>query len=419
MKKSKKCNLSGFIPWHSFCYISTIVHLLREEGSGITLQICSFTAPTKIISGVDARKTVGTEVKSLGGKVVFISTDKGIVNAGLLVDILESLSKESLAYVVFDEVETNPAIDIVEKGLQVYRNEECDILLAVGGGSAMDTAKAIGIMVNNPGPIGTYAGIDKYPCAPPDIVSVPTAAGTGAEILSTAVITDPVRNCKISVSGARQSPRVAIVDPLMLQTLPASIAAATGMVTLTHAVEGYVSLGSSELTDLLNFKGIQLAAKYLRRFVANRRDLEAATGMQMACLYAALGSSNSGLGNVYAMANSLDGHFNILHGIACAVLLPAVMEFNTMACPDKFIEIAGCFGENVSGLPAPEASLKAAVAVRKLVKDIGLPAGLREMEITEKQIVQMSRDAIGSGIYKTNPRETNLMDMIKLYRESI
>ena len=330
-------------------------------GVGITLQICSFTAPTKIISGVDARKTVGTEVKSLGGKVVFISTDKGIVNAGLLVDILESLSKESLAYVVFDEVETNPAIDIVEKGLQVYRNEECDILLAVGGGSAMDTAKAIGIMVNNPGPIGTYAGVDKYPCAPPNIVSVPTAAGTGAEILSTAVITDRVRNCKISVSGAGQSPRVAIVDPLMLQTLPAAIAAATGMVTLTHA----------------------------------------------------------GLGNVYAMANSLDGHFNILHGIACAVLLPAVMEFNTMACPDKFIEIAGCFGENVSGLPAPEASLKAAVAVRKLVKDIGLPAGLREMEITEKQIVQMSRDAIGSGIYKTNPRETNLMDMIKLYRESI
>ena len=358
-------------------------------------------------------------MKSLGGKVVFISTDKGIADAGLLIDILEFLSKENLAYVIFDEVETNPAIEIVEKGLQVYRNEECDILLAIGGGSAIDTAKAIGIMANNPGPIGTYEGVDKYPHAPPNIVAVPTAAGTGAEVLSSAVITDSVRNCKISVSGARQSPRVAIIDPLMLQTLPASIAAATGMVTLTHAIEGYVSLGSSELTDLLNFKGIQLVAKYLRRFVANRRDLEAATGMQMACLYSALGSSNSGLGNVYAMANSLDGHFNILHGIACAVTLPTVMEFNTMACPNKFIDIAGCFGENVTGLPEAEASLKAAVTVRKLVRDIGLPAGLRDMDITEERIEQMSRDVIDSGIHKTNPRETNLIDIINLYRESI
>lgn len=385
----------------------------------IATKISSFSTPTKIISGVDARKTLGKEVKDLGGKVVFVSTDKGIVDAGLLVDVLDSLSRENLAYVIFDEVESNPTIETVEKGLKIYRNEQCDVLVAVGGGSAIDTAKAICGQANAPVSSAFCDQIGHHPGSVPSIVAVPTAAGTGAEVLSGAVITDKRKNCKICISSPLQAPKVAILDPLLLQTLPAPIAAATGMVTLTHAVEGYVSLAASELTDLLNLKAIELVAKYLRQFIANRRDLEAATGMQHACLYSALGSSNSGLGNVYAMANSLDGHFNIHHGIACAVTLPVVMEFNAMACPEKFITIAQCFGESVSHLPMTEASLKAVEAVRKLAKDIGIPNRLREVGISTDLIEQMAREVIVSEVQKTNPRETSVQDVIRLYRESI
>lgn len=351
----------------------------------------------------------------MGGNVVFVSTDRGIVDAGLLVNILDSLSKEKLAFVIFDEVETNPTIEMVEHGVNIYKNEQCDILIAVGGGSAIDTAKAICSLLNKPRLTSPSSTVNENPQTP-KIVAVPTAAGTGAEVLSSAVITDKSKNAKITINAPFQAPKLAILDPLMLQTLPAHIAASTGMVTLTHAVEGYASLGSSELTDILNLKAIELVAKYLRRFVANRKDLEAATGMQNACLYSALGSSNSGLGNVYAMANSLDCHFNIHHGIACAVSLPPVMEFNAMACPDKFIKIADYFGECVAGLPMTEASMKAVEAVRKLARDIGLPETLCEVDITPDSIKQMSKEVISSSIQKTNPRNTKLQDVINLYK---
>lgn len=386
----------------------------------IATAVSSFSTPTRIISGVDARKTLGKEVRKLGGNVVFVCTDKGIINAGLLVDILGSLSKENLAYVIYEEVASNPTIETVESGLNIYRNEQCDVLVAVGGGSVIDTAKAICGFVNKPISANFCEGDEKQPAAnSASVIAVPTAAGTGSEVLGGAIIADKQRNCKVCISSPWQAPSVAILDPIMLQTLPANIAAATGMVTLTHAIEGYVSLGASVLTDLLNLKAIQLVAKYLRRFIANRKDLEAAIGMQNACLFSAMGSCNSGLGNVYAMANSLLGHYNIHHGVACAVMLPAVMKFNSMAAPAKFIEIAKSFGEPVDNLPMYEASLKAVDAVRSLAQSIGIPECLRDVGITTDQIEQMALQVMNSDIQATNPRETTLQDVVLLYRESI
>ncbi|WP_459907371.1 iron-containing alcohol dehydrogenase [Desulfotomaculum defluvii] len=387
----------------------------------IATVVSSFATPTKIISGVDARKTLGKEVKKLGGNVVFVCTDRGIINAGLLVDILESLSIENLAYVIYDEVDSNPSIETVENGLNIYRNEQCDVLVAVGGGSAIDTAKAICGLINQPNSVEFCGNIDvkQRENISSCVIAVPTAAGTGSEVLGGAVIVDKQRNCKICVSSPGQAPKVAILDPIMLQTLPANIVASTGMVTLTHAIEGYVSLGASALTDLLNLKAIQLVAKYLRRFFANRKDLEAALGMQNACLFSAMGSCNSGLGNVYAMANSLLGYYNIHHGVACAVMLPAVMRFNSMAAPDKFIEIAKSFGEPVDQLPMTEASLKAVKAVKSLSQSVGIPDRLGDVGITTDQIEQMALQVIQSDVQVTNPRETTLQDVIQLYRESI
>ncbi|MEG6520633.1 iron-containing alcohol dehydrogenase [Desulfotomaculum sp. 1211_IL3151] len=385
------------------------------------MMVSSFTTPTKIISGVDSRKTLGKEVRKLGGNVVFVCTDRGIINTGLLVDILDSLSKENLAYVIYEEVESNPSIETVESGLNIYRNEQCDVLVAVGGGSVIDTAKAICGLVNKPALSDFCQGIEERhrvgSCS--SVIAVPTAAGTGSEVLGGAIIADKQKNCKICMISPWQAPSVAILDPIMLQTLPANIAAATGMVTLTHAIEGYVSLGASMLTDLLNLRAIQLVAKYLRRFIANRKDLEAGVGMQNACLFSAMGSYNSGLGNVYAMANSLLGHYNIHHGVACAVMLPAVMKFNSMASPEKFIEIAKSFGEPVDKLPMHEASLRAVHAVKSLAQSIGIPERLRDVGITTDQIEQMALQVTKSEIQATNPRETNLQDVMMLYRESI
>ncbi len=378
---------------------------------GIVGQIYSFATMPKIISGLGARKTVGQEVKKLGGKVVFVCTDKGIPEAGLLVDILISLSGENLAYVIFDQVESNPNIENIENGMKIYRNEQCDVLVAVGGGSVIDAAKAICAKVSTTAPDLPGSG-----SAAPVIIAVPTTAGTGAEILSKAVIADKRNNTKIAFSSPLQKPKVAILDPVMLQTLPANVAAATGMVTLANAVEGYISLGASELTDLLNLKSVQLVAKYLRRFIANRKDLEAATAMQNACLYSAMGSANAGRGIVYAMANSLTGHFDMHHGIACAVVLPKVMEFNAMASPKKYINIAKVFGENVSNLPLAEASQKAVEAVRKLAGDIGIPDHLPDVAITTEDIEQMAREVMESDDVKTNPRETVLQDVVEFYQ---
>ncbi|MTI81620.1 MAG: iron-containing alcohol dehydrogenase [Firmicutes bacterium] len=371
-------------------------------------QINHFSMPTKIISGVDCRNNLGKEIKSLGGTIIFVCTDKGISDAGLLVDILNSFNKKNLAYVIFDEVELNPTTDNVEHGLNVYCNEQCDILVSIGGGSAIDTAKAICSLINS--------NSDNYERA--TVVAVPTVAGTGSEVLGKAIVTDINNGGKELKKLSVPPPSVAVLDPVLLQTLPPHIAAVSGLETLTHAVEGYVSLGSSELTDLLNLKAIELVAKYLRPYVANRTNIEAAIGMQNACLYAAIGSSNAGYGNAYAMANYIHTNFNIHYGLACALILPNVMEFNTLACPDKFIKIAQLFGEHTNNLPNHKAALKAAEAVRNLTKDIGIPQELSIEGLTEEGIKYLSKYVFDSVSQRSNPRKNNLQDIIDLYLKS-
>ncbi|RYD05900.1 hypothetical protein N752_06560 [Desulforamulus aquiferis] len=231
-----------------------------------------FNTPCKILAGIDTRKTLGKQVKKYAGKVVLICTDKKSQRSGLLVDILESLSRENLAYVIFDELDCCPTIEIVEQGLNQYRNEECDILLAVGGSSAIDTAKVISSLTKNPG---------ESTCQEAPVIAVPTNASLGSEFHNWSVITDDLSN-KTIIMDRVPTPKLVIMDPYMLQVLNATMAGQTGLQILSIAIDGYVSLGSYELTDILNLKAIELTAKNLRRFVANRRDLESATAVQNA-----------------------------------------------------------------------------------------------------------------------------------------
>lgn len=385
--------------------------------ANIPSQFHSFTSPPKIISGVDSRKSLGAEIKNLGGNVVLVCTHRTVVDEGLHVDILDTLSRNNLAYIIFDEVDANPTVATVEQGVKTFRNEQCDILLAVGDSNVIDAAKAISYLVSYTLPANceksNVGSVD-----PPYIVAIPTSFGIGAGVLGNSIMYNAEKGSKNLINIPVKVCREVILDPVMLQSMSLHDAALSGMVTLAHAIEGFVSSGSFELTNLLNFKSIQLIAKYIRPFIANRKSIDAAMAMQNAYLYSALGSINSGLGNTDAMAKSLYVHSDINYRLTSSVALPVVMEFNAMACPEKFIKIAECFGENINCLPPHEGALKAVDAVKKLARDIGIPDKLDDTSVTGQEIEQISKELIDNGIaHINNPRETSLKDIINLYKK--
>jgi alcohol dehydrogenase class IV len=379
------------------------------------LKSFSFASPTRIVFGPGCVTNTGREVVDAGGTKVLLVTDEGVRKAGLVDGVVDSLQKAGVGVVVYDRVETNPALAVVEAGFALYRQEGCDALVAVGGGSSIDTAKAIGVLANNPPPLAQYEGADKVPNPIPPLVAVPTAAGTGAEVTFSAVITDPERHYKISVRSPKQAPRVALLDPNLLTTLPPRLAAMTGMDTLTHAVEAYTSTSANPLSDVLALEAIRMTGEWLPRFVANPRNVEAAAHMQLACVFAAVSFANARLGNVHAMAHPLGGHFNLHHGLACAIVLPRVMEFNLIGAPCRYADVARALGKRVDGLPVMEAARLAPQAVYELLQVLELPTRLSEVGVTADRIPAMARDAITSGIHATNPRLTDYGVIVRLY----
>jgi len=370
----------------------------------------SFTSPTKTISGINARKKIGEEIKTFGGNVVFVCTEKSVVEEGLLIDILDSICKHNLAYIVFNEIDDKLTTSIIEEGVNIYRNEQCDVLLAVGGSTAIDAAKAIYTTINH-----SRDTVSEAFC--PYIINIPTSIGIGAGVLSNSIMNNIVDSGKIITIPVMTS-RVVVLDPVLLQSLPVDKTALAGMSTLSHAIEGYISMNCFEFTDLLNRKAIKLVARYLRLFIANRKNSEAAIAMHNAYLYSALGSINSGLGLVDAISKAIHVHFNISYELATAMTLPVVMEFNAIACPEKFSNIAALFGENIKDLPAHEAAFKAVYAVKKLARDIGIPDRIDNLNINDDQIGLVSKDVVNnSNVQLNNPRETSLEDIVNMCKK--
>lgn len=374
-----------------------------------------YASPTRIISGLGAKVRAGQEARDAGGTKALIVTDIGVLNAGLVDEVIDSLRKAGLGVVIYDKVETNPVLSMVDEGHQLYRSEGCDILVAVGGGSSIDLAKAIGVLTNNPGPLVQYEGADKIPHPISYLIAIPTAAGTGAEVTFSALITDPDRHYKISIRSFYLAPRVAILDPGMLKTLPSHIAAMTGMDTLTHAIEAYVSTSASPITDLLAFEAINISAASLERFVADPSNPSAASLMQLACAYAGMAFANARLGNVHAMAHPLGGHFNLHHGLACAILLPRVIDFNLNSSPHKYAKIARAMGQQVDEDLSLESAKSASQAIYSLLETLNLPTKLGELGVTTDKIPVIARDAVTTGIHGTNPRLTDFGDFVRLY----
>src|SRR5665648_354627 len=362
-------------------------HYVRRSSVNNYVEGFSFYLPTKLIYEVGAiKKKLSGEIKILNTNKVLVVTDPGVLKAGLLADVELTLKDNGIIYEVFSEVEANPSTDTCYKGYEIGKTMGAGALLTVGGGSAMDVAKAIAVLMTNGGDLTSYEGADKF------------------------------RNYKMSIASTRILPKVALLDPTVLNTLPPQIAAACGMDALTHAVESYINRASSPVTDAFGVEAIRLIGKYLRPFVANRANMEAAAGMMVASTLAGIAFCIARLGNVHAMAHPLGGFFNVPHGVANAILLPHVMKFNMLADNGKYKRIAELLGEDVNRLTDMEAAPLAVQAILKLSAAIGIPKNLTDVGVKEDKIAQMSVDAMASGNVKINPRVTVLADIEALYR---
>ena len=373
--------------------------------------------PTRVKFGSGISSDAGAEVKALNGEKVLVIADPGIVNAGLLDDILESLHKAELDHVVFDEVEPNATLSKVQKASALQKEENCDILLCVGGGSTLDTGKGVGCLATNPGPLSDYEGPEKYHNSPLPSIAIPTTAGTGSELSFGAVLYDEERNYKFSFRSSMQIPKVALLDPLLLKSLPSSVAAATGMDALSHCVEAFVSKWSTFFTDAYCKQNFHLVGRYLRRFVADPSDVEAAGGMLQASAMGSMAFNTARLGLVHAMASPLGVHFHLPHGTSCAVLIPPVIRYNLIACPEKYIEIAELLEGSVEGILKMHRACCAATAIERLMEDIDMHIEFDSTLCTDERLSQMADETLSSGMQSTNPRNVTKADVISVFKD--
>ena len=369
--------------------------------------------------GRGSREKVAEEIKSRGFKKILVVTDQSLVKAKVTDMVTKTLDKESIKYTVFDEVIPNPTVSIVKKGVEVAKKNAVDAIVAIGGGSPIDTAKAIGIIMTNPefSDVVSLDGVANTKNKSLPIIALPTTAGTAAEVTINYVITDEARTKKMVCVDVHDIPIVAIIDPDLMQGMPQSIAAATGMDALTHAMEGYITKAGWLIPDMFHLNAMALIYKNLEK-AANEKDMEAVEKIGYAQYIAGMGFSNVGLGIVHSMAHSLGAYFDTPHGVANALLLPHVLKFNGKVCPELFRNMGNAFGLNMAGTTDEEAIEKVVIAVKKLSKKLNIPQTLKEIDIPEEMIPTLAKQAINDACTPGNPREVTVEDIIAIYKEA-
>ncbi len=382
-------------------------------------QTYGFYIPTVSLMGVGSSKETGEQVKALGASKALLVTDKGISGMGMADQIKEQVEAAGVAVVIFDGAEPNPTDTNVEAGLKVYQSEKCDAIISLGGGSSHDCAKGIGMVATNGGAIRDCEGLNKTSKPMPPFVAINTTAGTASEMTRFCIITNTSTKVKMAIVDWRCTPNVAINDPVLMVGKPAALTAATGMDALTHAVEAYVSTIATPITDACAIKAIELVADYLRPVVANGDNLEARDKMAYAEYLAGMAFNNASLGYVHAMAHQLGGFYNLPHGVCNAILLPSVCEFNMIANPQRFADIAVAMGENIEGLSVVEAAAQGIAAIRTLSADIGIPAGLSALNVKEEDLATMAGNAQNDACMLTNPRKANLDQVVAIYKAAM
>ncbi len=378
-----------------------------------------FCMPTVNLVSAGAVKMVGERCTILGGKKTLVVTDKAMVKTGIVDEVSGYIQEAGVDTVIFDNVEPNPKDANVEEGLSLYKENGCDIIVTVGGGSAHDCGKGIGIVATHPNSIRDYAGLDTLENTLPPLVCVNTTAGTASEITRHCVITNTETLVKFVICDWKNTPQVSINDPELHVSMPAGLTAATGMDALTHAVETYVSLATFPLADACALYSIELIFKNLRKAVANGDNLEARENMANAQLLAGMAFNNGGLGFVHAMAHQLGGMYDMPHGVANAILLPHVERFNLTSNLERFARMAEVMGEKIEGLSVRQAAEKCIDAIEQLSKDVGIPSSISEMGIKDPDFESMAKSALLDGNAGTNPIKGTEKDIVKIFEKIV
>ena len=366
--------------------------------------------------GAGAINEIPGEIKGRGIKKVFVCSDPDLVKFGVTKKVLDVLDGAGIAYSLYSDIKPNPTIENVKSGVAAFKAAGADGIVAIGGGSSMDTAKAVGIIIANPefADVRSLEGVapTKKPCVP--IIAVPTTAGTAAEVTINYVITDVEKKRKFVCVDVHDIPVVAVVDPDMMSTMPKGLTAATGMDALTHAIEGYITKAAWEMTDMFHIKAIEIIAKSLRGAVANTK--EGREGMALGQYVAGMGFSNVGLGIVHSMAHALGAVYDTPHGVANAILLPTVMEYNAEATGEKYRDIAKAMGvEGTEKMTQAEYRKAAVEAVRQLSKDVGIPQDLKNI-VKDEDVDFLAQSAMDDACRPGNPKDPTKEDIIALYR---
>lgn len=388
------------------------------------LKSFSYVMPVRVEYGVGAARGVGKELRKLQCSKPFIVTDKGVIGAGLLDTITDSLAAEGFSYEVYDKIVGNPTDIIVHEGIDRYQAAHCDSFIAVGGGSSIDSAKAIGMVLKNGGHVREYdqdrENTHPAPIPMDPLITIPTTAGTGSSVTPYAVITDTERHWKMSLcdAGTGTFAKVALVDPVMTASMPGSLAAATGMDALTHAIEGILSKNANIFSDLINIKAVELIYGNLRQSVANGGNLEARGAVLLGNVIAGWGFQQVGLGAAHALSHILGGQLNVPHGVGNAMMLPYVMEYNMVARLEKYPMLAKAMGIYTDGLSTVEIADKVCAAVARMSKDIGIPRLSEIKGMDESKLSEYAELALKDGNTFNNPRIPTHADYVALYKKA-
>lgn len=379
----------------------------------------SFFMPSVSLFGAGVLSELADRVTSLGGAKPLIVTDKGMTELGYTKQVTDLLDQADIQYAVFDETIPNPTDENVVAGTQAYQDNQCDMLISLGGGSAHDCCKAVGLLVSNGGVIADYEGLDMSKKALPAYIAINTTAGTASELTRFTIITNTSNHVKMAIVDWRVTPDLAINDPELMINMPPSLTAATGMDALTHAVEAYVSTDANPVTDAAALQAMRLISQYLRVAVGRGDDLEARDRMAYAQYLAGMAFNNAGLGHVHAMSHQLGGMYDLPHGVCNALLLPHVCEANLMVAQERYADIAEALGENIYGLPVREAAEMAVVAIRCLSEDVGIPSTLTELGVKDEDIETMVKHAQQDVCALTNPRRLNDKEVAAIFRAAM
>jgi len=377
-----------------------------------------FSLSTQASFGEGISENVGTQLKNRNIGTVLVVTDKGIISAGILKPIEKSLKENDVNMIVYDGVSKNPKTEVIYKGVDLYNNSKCQAIIAIGGGSSIDAAKGIGIIISNGGKMEDYEGFGNVKKEIPFLIAIPTTYGTGSEVSTATIITNEYRQYKMFIGSDLIGPKLALIDPNLLVRLPYKIATSTGLDALTHAIESYISKNENPISDALNIYAIKTIAENIAPASTTNCDLEATSQMVIASAMTAIAFNYTALGLVHSIAHALGGLYDIAHGIANALILPYVMEFNIPSKPNKFAQIATAMGENIEGLTKIEAAQKSVDAVTRLSKLLGIPQKLRELNISKDSFEKIAEFALNDGNIGFNPRTVTKKQVIDILNKA-